>query len=95
MKGHAMSGMMNFSTRVAALGIAGLVAAGTVAPAVAQTYVVPEQSYVHSWNAPVYGGYAYSGRVMPQWNSPFSGTECWTDEGYGRRTQCDASYNGQ
>jgi hypothetical protein len=91
-----MSGMTNLSKGVAALGIAGLVAAGTVAPAVAQTYVAPEQtyvvperSYVQSWDAPAYSGYAYSGRVMPQWNSGLSGTECWTDEGYGRRTQCD------
>lgn len=84
-----MSGM-TLSKHIAALGVAGLVAAGTVAPAVAQTYVVPERPYVHSWSAPaygpVYGGYAYA----PQWNSGLSGTECWTDEGYGRRTQCDS-----
>lgn len=66
--------------RAAMLGVAGLLTAGTVAPSLAQTVVVPQDRF--------YGTYP-SERVYPQWNHGMSGTECWTDEGYGRRAQCD------
>jgi len=83
--------MNTMMKRVAMLGVAGLMTAGAVAPSLAQT-VITEPYYgtrtYHSLEAPI-GGYAYTGRVA----APFSvqqPTECWTDEGYGRVTGCDA-----
>ena len=86
--------MNTLMKRVAMLGVAGLVTAGAVAPTLAQT-VVHEGPYVgartyhgFSYQQPM-SGYAYTGRIA----APFAiqqPTECWTDEGYGRVTSCDA-----
>lgn len=76
--------------RAAMLGVAGVITAGAVAPSLAQTVVVPERPY-YGAERPYYGANdptTRRGSILNQ-----SPTECWTDEGYGRTTACDAGGN--
>jgi len=83
--------MRSILTRFAFLGIAGVIAAGAIVPASAATrHRAPapnalSEPYLNE--APVAAralGYTQTG---PVWRGP---NECFTDEGYGRFTSCDA-----
>ncbi|MCZ7656940.1 MAG: hypothetical protein M5U07_03375 [Xanthobacteraceae bacterium] len=87
-----MSRMTTLSKYAAGLGVAGLIAAGSVAPAAAQAVVMerPYHGMHHTWSP--FAGYGYAGAYDGRVAAPFSvqtPTECWTDEGYGRIASCD------
>ena len=80
--------MRSLLTRFAVLGIAAALAVSTIVPAAAATrHRAPAPSVPFLNEAPVAArtpGYTQTG---PVWRGP---NECFTDEGYGRFTSCEA-----
>jgi hypothetical protein len=83
--------MSSMLTRFAFLGVAGALAASAIVPASAATrHRAPTPSpssepYLNE--APVAARPSAYGQTGPVWRAP---NECFTDEGYGRFTSCDA-----
>jgi len=77
--------MRSLLTRFAFLGIAGALAISTIVPASAATrHRAPAPSLNDAPVAARASGYTQTG---PVWRAP---NECFSDEGYGRFTSCDA-----
>jgi hypothetical protein len=77
--------MHSLFTRFAFLGIAGALAVSAIAPASAATrHRAPAPSLNDGSVAARATGYSQTG---PVWRAP---NECFSDEGYGRFTSCDA-----
>jgi hypothetical protein len=86
--------MSSILTRVVFVGIAGALAIGGVVPATAATRhraaapAAASEPYVPSVKeAPVAARVPGDNQTGPLWRGP---NECFTDEGYGRFTSCDA-----
>ena len=83
--------MRSIFSRFAMLGIAGVLAASAIVPASAATRhrapapAASTEQYVNE--APVAARVPGDNQTGPIWRGP---NECFTDEGYGRFTSCDA-----